>query len=81
MASVALDVTQVLEHLVIYRYLGSVDSSSWRASPTIMHAFLGGLGLKLICGGGGAVRLSLFFVFGGLILGLPVHVLLVFFGR
>ncbi len=49
------------------------------ASLTTALVFLRGLGLRLISGGGGVVGLSLVFVVGGLILGLPVGVLLVFF--
>ncbi len=51
------------------------------ASPMTALIFFGGLGLRLISGGGGAVGLSLVFVPEGLVLGLPVGVLLVFFGR
>ncbi len=51
------------------------------ASPSTALVFLGGLGLRLISGGGRAVGLSLVFVLGGLILGLLVGVILVFFGR
>ncbi len=51
------------------------------ASPTTALVFLGGLGLRLISRGEGAVGLNLVFVFGGLILGLLVGVLLVFFRR
>ncbi len=51
------------------------------ASPTIAFVFLGSKGLKLISGGGGVVGLSLVFVLGGLILGLLVGVLFVFFGQ
>ncbi len=81
MTDVALDVAQVLRRLVFFRYLGSIDPNSWMASPTTALVFLGGLGLGLISGGGGAVELSLVFVLGGFILGLLVGVLLVFFGR
>ncbi len=84
MTGIALDVAQVLGRLVLFRYLGSIDPGGWMvsmASPTTALVFLGSLGLRLISGGGGAVRLSLVFVLGGLILGLPVGVLLVFFGR
>ncbi len=53
------------------------------ASPTTALVFLGSLGLRLmlISGGRGVVGLSLVFVLGALALGLPVGVLLVFFGR
>ncbi len=51
------------------------------ASPTTALVFLGSLGLRLISGGEKAVGLSLVFVLGGLILGLPVGILLVFFGQ
>ncbi len=83
MAGVALDEAQVLGHLVFFRYLGSINPGGWMAtmaSPTTALVFLGSLGLRLISGGGGAVGLSLVFVLGDLILGLPVDVLLVFFG-
>ncbi len=50
------------------------------ASLTTALVFLGGLGLRLISGDRGAVELSLVFVLRGLILGLPVGILLVFFG-
>ncbi len=79
MAGITLNVTQVLWHLVFLCYLGSIDPSSWMASPTTALVFLGGLGLRLISGGGGAVGLSLVFVLGGHILGLPVGVFVVFF--
>ncbi len=79
MTDVALDMAQVLRCLVLLYYLGSINPSGWMASPTTALVFLGGLGLRLISGSGGAVRLSLVFVFRGLILGLPVGVLLVFF--
>ncbi len=46
-----------------------------------MLIFLGGLGLRLISGGGRAVGLSIVFVLGGLILGLLVGVLFIFFRR
>ncbi len=83
MTSIALDVAQVLRCLVVFRYLGSIDPDGWMASvasPATVLVFLGGLGLRLIGGGGGVVGLSLVFVLGGLTLGLPVGVLLVFFG-
>ncbi len=70
--------------LILLRYLGSIDPGGWMASmasPTTVLVFLGSLGLRLISGGGGAVGLSLVFVLGGLILGLSVGVLLVFFRR
>ncbi len=79
MAGVVLDMAQVLGRLVFFRYLGSVDPSGWMASPTTVLVFLGGLDLRLISGGGATVGLSLVFVLGGLILGLPVGILLVFF--
>ncbi len=81
MVGVVLDVAQVLRRLVLLRYLGSINLSGWMASPTTAFVFLGGLGLRLISEGGGAVGLSLVFILGGLILGLPVGVLLEFFGR
>ncbi len=79
MAGVAFDVAQVLRRLILFCYLGSIDPSGWMASPTTAFVFLEGLGLRLISGSGGTVGLSLVFVLGGLILGLPVGVLLVFF--
>ncbi len=78
---VALDVAQVLRRLIFLCYLGSIDSSGWMASPMTALVFLRGLGLRLISGGGRAVRLSLVFVLGGLILRLLVGVLFVFLGR
>ncbi len=84
MTGVALDVAQVLWCLVFFHYLGSIDPGGWMASvasPTTTLVFLGSLGLKLISGGEGAVGLSLVFVLRGLILGLPVGVLFVFFGQ
>ncbi len=84
MAGIELDVAQVLWCLVLFRYLGSINPGGWMASmasPMTALIFLGSLGLRLVSGVGGAVGLSLVFVLGGLILGLPVGVLLVFFGR
>ncbi len=81
MVGVALNVAQVLGRLIFFCYLGSIDPSGWMASLTTALVFLGGLGLRLISGGGGAVRLSLIFVLEGLILGLPVGVFLDFFRR
>ncbi len=85
MTGVALDVAQVLRCLVLFCYLGSIDAGGWMASsmasPTTAFDFLGSLGLRLISRGGGVVGLSLVFALGGLALGLPVGVLLVFFGR
>ncbi len=84
MAGIVLDVAQVFRCFVFFCYLGSVDPGGWMASIaslTTALIFLGSLGLRLISGSGGAVGLSLVFVLGGLILGLPVGVLLVFFGR
>ncbi len=84
MTGVTLDVAQVLRCLILFRYLGSIDPGGWiasMASPTTALVFLGSLGLRLISGGGGAVGLSLVFVLRGLILGLPLGVLLIFFGR
>ncbi len=86
MTGIALDVAQVLWCLVLvlFRYLGSIDSGGWMASsmasPTTALVFLGSLGLRLILvsGGGGVVGLSLVFVLGGLALGLSVGVLLGF---
>ncbi len=81
MTGVALDVAQVLRCLIFFRYLGSIDPGGWMASPTTALVFLRGLSLRLISGSGGAVGLSLVFVLGGLILGLPIKVPLVFFRR
>ncbi len=81
LTDIALDVAQVFWHLVLLCYLGSIDPSGWIASLMTVLVFLRGLGLRLISGGGGAVGLSLVFVLGGLILGLPVGVLFVFFCR
>ncbi len=84
MTSIALKVAQVLRCLALSRYLDSIDPGSWMASvasPTTALVYLGSLGLRLINGGGRAVRLSLVFVLEGLILELPVGVLLVFFGQ
>ncbi len=80
---IALDVAQVLWCLVLFRYLYSIDSGSWMAScmasPATVLVLFGSLGLRLllISGGGGVVGPSLFFVLGGLTLGLSVGVLLV----
>ncbi len=79
--SVALDMTQIFWCLVFFCYLGNIDSDGWMASLTTTLVFLGGLGLRLVRGGGEVVGLSLVFVLGGLILGLLVGVLLVFFCR
>ncbi len=76
---VALDVAQVFWHFVLLCYLGSINPSGWIASPMIAFVFLGGLGLGLISGGGGAVGLSLVFVLGSLILGLPVGIFIISF--
>ncbi len=84
MTGIALDIAQVLGRFVFFCYLGSNDPGGWiasMASPTTALIFFGSLGLRLISGGGGVVRLSLVFVLRGLILGLLVGVLLVFFGR
>ncbi len=84
MAGVTFDVAQVLWSLALLRYLGSIDPGAWMASMaslTTTLVFLGSLGLRLISGGGGVVGLNLVFVLGGIILGLPVGILLVFFGR
>ncbi len=85
MTGIALDMAQVLWCLIFFRYLGSIDPGSWMASsiasPVTALVFLGGLGLRLISGGGEAMGLSLVFVLGGLILGVPVGILLVFLGR
>ncbi len=81
LTGVALDVAQVLGRLVFFRYLDSIDLSGWMASPTTALVFLGVLGLRLISRSGVTVGLSLVFVLGGLILGLPIRVFLVFFGR
>ncbi len=79
---VALDVAQVFRCLVFFRYLGSINSGGGMASsmtsPTTAFVLLGGLGLRLISGGRGAVGLSLVFVLGDPALGLSVNVLLVF---
>ncbi len=81
MTGVALDVAQVFRCLVLFRYLGSIYPGGWMASSmaslTTALVFLGGLGLRLISGVGGAMGLSLVFVLGGLALGLSVGVLLV----
>ncbi len=85
MTGVALDVAQVLRCLVLFRYLGSIDSGGWMASsmasPATALVFFRSLGLRLllISGGGGVVGLSLVFVLGGLIAEVLVSVLLVFF--
>ncbi len=81
MTGVTLDMTQVLRRLIFLHYLSSIDPSGWMASLTTAFVFLGGLGLRLISRGRGAVGLSFIFVLGGLILGLSVGVLLVFFRR
>ncbi len=84
MTRIALDVAQVLRCLVLFCYLGSIDPVGWMASvvfPTTALVLLGSLSLRLISRGGGAVRLCLIFVLGGLALGLPVGILLVFSGR
>ncbi len=78
MAGVTLNVAQVLERLVLFLYLDSIDPSGRMASLTTALVFLGGLSLRLISGGGRAVGLNLIFVLKGLILGLPVGVLLSF---
>ncbi len=83
-AGIVLDVAQVLGRLILFCYLGSIDPGGWMASmasPTTALIFLESLGLRLISGGGGAVGFSLVFVLRGLILGLPVGILFVFFGR
>ncbi len=74
---VILDMAEVLLRLIFFHYLGSVDLSGWMASPTTVFVFLGGLGLKLISGGGG-IGLSLVFI-GGLIAGLLIGILFVLF--
>ncbi len=81
MTDVALNMAQVLEHLIFFCYLGSINPGGWMAFPKTTLVFLGGMGLRLISGSGEAVGLSLVFVLGDLILGLPVGVFLVFFGR
>ncbi len=85
MIGVALDVAPVLWCLVFFRSLSSIDSGTWMASsmasPTTALIFLGGLDLRLISGGRGAMGLSLVFVIGGLVLVLPVGVFLVFLRR
>ncbi len=79
MAGVAIDMAQVLWRLVFLCYLGSIDPSSWMASLTTTLIFIGGLCLRLVSRSGGAVGLSLIFVFGGFILELPVGVFFVLF--
>ncbi len=84
MTGIALDVAQVLWCLVLFCYLSSIDPGGWMASMTSLTTalvFLRSLGLRLISGGRGAVGLSLVFFLGGLALGFPGGVLLVFFGR
>ncbi len=81
MIGVTLDVAQVLRCFVLFHYFGSIDPSGWMASLTTALIFFGGLRLRLISGGGGAVGLSLVFVLGDLVLRLPIGVFLVFFGR
>ncbi len=81
MTGVALNMAQVLGCLVFFCYLGSIDPNGWMASLMTAFIFFGGLGLRLISEGGGAVGLSLVFVLEDLILGLPIGVLLVFFCR
>ncbi len=79
MAGVALDVTQVFWYLILLFYFVSIDSGGWMtlmASLMIMFVFFGCLGLRLIRRRGG---LGLSLVLGGLIAGLLVGVLLVFF--
>ncbi len=76
MVGVALDMAEVLRRLVFLCYLSSIDSSSWMASPTTALVFFGGLGLRLISKRGG---LGLSLVLGGLIAGLLIGILLVFF--
>ncbi len=82
MTGVTLNVTKVFWCLVLFCYFVSIDSGGWMAfsmaSPTTALDLIGGLGLRLISGSGGAVGLSLVFVLGGLTLGLSVDVLLVF---
>ncbi len=80
-AGVTFDMAQVLWRLVLIflHYLGSIDLSDWMVSLTTALIFLGGLGLRLISGGRGIVKLSLVFVFiEGLVAELPVGVLFVF---
>ncbi len=67
---------QVLWRLILLCYLGSIDPSGWVASLTTALVFLGGLDLRLISRRGG---LGLSLVLGGLITGLSVDVLFVFF--
>ncbi len=74
---VIFDMAQVLWHLVLLRYLDSIEPGGWMASMaslTTAIVFLGSLGLRLISGDGGVVGLSLVFILGGLILGLPLGV-------
>ncbi len=80
-AGVVINMAQVLLRLVFFRYLISVDPGGWMASPTTTLIFLEGRGLSLVSEGRGVVGLSLVFVLGGFILGLPVGVLHVFFRR
>ncbi len=72
---------QVFCRFVLLCYLGSIDSGDWMvsmASSTTALIFLESLGLRLISEGGGVIGLSLVFVLGGLILGFPVGIFLVF---
>ncbi len=81
MTGIALNVAQVLGHLIFFCYLGSIDLNGWMASPTTVFVFLGGLELRLISRDGGVVGLSLVIGLRSLILRLLVGVLLIFFGR
>ncbi len=84
MTGITFDMAQVLWRLILFHYLGNIDPGGWMASIASMTtalAFLGGLDLRLISGGRGIVGFSLVFVFGCLIAGLSVGVLLVFFRR
>ncbi len=81
MTSVAFDIAQVFWCLVfvLLCYLDGINPSGWMASmasPTTTLLLLGSLGLRLISKRGG---LGLSFVLGGLIAGLLIGVLLVFF--
>ncbi len=82
LAGIAFDAAQVFGLiLILLCYLGGIDPSGWITSPSTTPVFFGGLGLRLI-GGGGIMGLSLIFVLvGGLVAGRPIGVLLVFLGQ
>ncbi len=79
MTGVTFDMAQVLWCLVLLGYLGSIDPSSWMASPTTALVFLWGLGLRLISGGGGIELSDVFVLIRDLVLGLPIGILFVLF--